>query len=149
VGYTNYWYTKPELKKAQFSSFAKDVKALLAKADVPLAFEYDQTDKPPQIDNEVVRFNGHGENGHETFMLTRKTEVSGYSSIKKMAFAFCKTARKPYDKYVTACLILAKKHFGKDIQVSSDGEMSDWQEGKKLAEQVVGKEIKFELENGE
>lgn len=54
-----------------------------------------------------------------------------------MAFGFCKTAQKPYDKYVVACLIIAKSIFGKDVTISSDGDLEEWQEGKALAEQAM------------
>lgn len=145
MGYTHYFYTKPELDKKQFKAFAKDVKALIAKANVPLAFEHNETDKSPEITDEVVRFNGHGEDGHETFMLTRETPVASYMENKKEAFEFCKTARKPYDKYVTACLLLAKKHFGNDIRLSSDGEVEDWVEGQEIVKEVLGQELEIKF----
>ncbi len=146
MGYTHYYYIKPTLDKKKFKAFAKDVQKLIENADVPLAFECDQTDKKPQIDNEIVRFNGHGNDGHETFMLTRKTKVIRGLDVKGMAFNFCKTACKPYDKYVTACLVLANWHFDKDIKVSSDGDIADWQEGIELAEKIVGEKINFQLD---
>ena len=55
-----------------------------------------------------------------------------------MAFNFCKTARKSYDKYVVACLILAKLCFGNDVKISSDGDLEDWEEGKELIENELG-----------
>ena len=45
-------------------------------------------------------------------------------------FNFCKTARKPYDTYVTATLIAALDHWGSDVvKVSSDGSIQEWEEG--------------------
>lgn len=42
-------------------------------------------------------------------------------STSETGFQFCKTARKPYDTAVTACLLLAKHHFGSAIEITSDG----------------------------
>ena len=60
-------------------------------------------------------FNGVGDLSHETFGLG--PETSGFN--------FTKTQRKPYDKHVLACLILAKEYFGDNIKVSSDGDNGD------------------------
>jgi hypothetical protein len=56
---------------------------------------------------------------------------------KDKIFGFCKTAQKPYDVCVVACLILAKIHFGNDVKITSDGEVSDWEEGAKLVKKVT------------
>jgi hypothetical protein len=54
--------------------------------------------------------------GHETFHLQRKGNDGGY----------CKTARKPYDLMVTCVLTLYARYF-KTANVSSDGNVEDWQ----------------------
>ena len=46
-------------------------------------------------------------------------------------FEFCKTAQKPYDKYVVAMLI-AVAQITDSISVSSDGDQEDWLEGLQL-----------------
>ena len=104
-----------------------------------LAYEHDSISQLPHVSNQEVRFNDREKNGHETFHIKRKEEIRDYQKTEgaKEAFNFCKTARKPYDKYIVACLIIAKSIFGKDIKISSDGELEDWQEGKKLVEQVM------------
>lgn len=63
---------------------------------------------------------------HETFSLTRE-----YVD----AFAFCKTARKPYDLMVKACLILYK-YFFPYVTISSDGDEEDWMDAKKFVAAV-------------
>ena len=73
-------------------------------------------------------------------MLSKVSEVADYQSDKSMVFSFCKTACKPYDKFVTACLIYAKLIFGKDVRISSDGDIADWQAGKKLVEKALVKD---------
>lgn len=141
MGYTSYWYQNPVLSQKKFNEFSEVVARLLDTDDAKqlLAYERDETDKTPSVTNQMVRFNGKGEDGHETFLFQRKEEIRDYQKAKgaKMAFGFCKTARKPYDKYVVACLIIAKSIFGEDVVISSDGELDDWQVGKGLAEQAM------------
>jgi hypothetical protein len=76
-------------------------------------------------DDKIV-FNGVGADAHETFFV----------SADGVDFNFCKTAQKPYDIAVTASLIHAKKVFGDNIKISSDGDWSDWESGQLLYESV-------------
>jgi hypothetical protein len=46
--------------------------------------------------------------------------------------------RKPYDIAVCSALIIAKKHFGESIMISSDGDNEEWQESKALCQKVLG-----------
>ena len=73
----------------------------------------------------MIRFNGKGEEGHETFMLTPDSQE----------FNFCKTAQKPYDIVVVAILCLLAHHTS-GVTVSSDGGISDWTDGLALAQRV-------------
>ena len=67
---------------------------------------------------------------HETFSVYRKHEKPKHAHHdEKIQFGFCKTARKPYDVMVVACLILYKYYFRKDVEISSDGDLDDWQKG--------------------
>ena len=50
---------------------------------------------------------------------------------------FCKTAYKPYDIVVTACLVILQYRLGDAIQVSSDGGAVDWVAGVNLARSVI------------
>ena len=89
-------------------------------------------------------------------MFQRKEEIRDYrkDAGAKRAFVFCKTAQKPYDKYVVACLIIAKSIFGKDVNISSNESLEEWQEGKKLAETAMNsrvtlsqnKDVEFQVE---
>lgn len=146
MGYTHYFYTKPTLDAKQFKSFAKDVKKLLNGVD-EVAFECDMVTKRPQVTNEVVRFNGKGDDGHETFYLARESKVSDWQRDKEMAFNFCKTACKPYDKYVVACLILAKGWFKDDIRFSSDGEIEELQEGLQIVQTLFKLNIELKKDD--
>jgi len=81
--------------------------------------------------------------GHETFGLTRKVpKQRDHRKEEVMYFQFCKTARKPYDLMVQACLILYK-HYFPYVSISSDGDMDDWTEAFTFVATVLpeGKEI--------
>lgn len=112
-----------------------------------MAYEYDQPNKKPLVNSKVVRFNGKGEGGHETFWFSRITKIADYLSDKNMAFGFCKTARKGYDDFVVACSLWAKIVFGNDIRFSSDGDIRDFQYGKEIVEKALG--IEIEIGEGE
>jgi len=132
------------MSRENWFNFTEAVKKLVADCTI-IQYEYD-VPKKPVVNTKEVRFNGIGEDGHETFMITRVTPVADYLIDKKMAFGFCKTAYKPYDEYVTACLILAK-HFLKDeIRIGSDGDVSDWQAGVRLINEKADINIEM-LEN--
>ena len=56
------------------------------------------------------------------------------------SFQFTKTAYKPYDEVVTACLIVARDHFPPALlTIHSDGEWAEWARGAALYEQVLGR----------
>jgi len=86
--------------------------------------------------------------GHETFIVLRK--VGSVDQVIEDGdprhFSFCKTARKPYDLMVTACLILYK-HYFPEVRISSDGDIDEWKESFKFIAEVLphGKEAGFEL----
>ena len=84
-----------------------------------------------------------GDCSHESFCLYRVEEPKPYLDGKM--FGFCKTAYKPYDLLVTACLIVAKHHLGNGIRVSSDGESRDWEDARRLCQQVLGYGSEFQL----
>lgn len=71
-----------------------------------------------EISDEVIQFNGVGDDGHETFYINPVPEVPSW---RDTAFDFCKTARKPYDVPV-AMILLAIDHFMPTVMtISSDG----------------------------
>ena len=135
--YTHYWYSKTHLDPDIFNRFAADVKKVLKEIGVPLARECDDPDTDPVINEQEVRFNGIGDDGHETFLFTRDTCKQDYTDGDK-AFTFCGTARKPYDIAVTACLVLARYHFGNSVRVSSDGCSADWEQAIELVNKTFG-----------
>jgi hypothetical protein len=111
MGYTHYW------RKLKFSNAGwKELRGLTETVmanlptNVKIAWEYDSEDKAVEVSAKCIRFNGVGEEGHETFMLERKSSD----------FEFCKTNRKSYDLAVCSVLILASL-LCESGQISSDG----------------------------
>lgn len=85
-----------------------------------------------------------GDCSHEPFRIARKS--TGHVTEKGEVFSCCKTAYKPYDILVTACMIIAKHHLGDGIRLSSDGDERDWEDGRKLCQFALGYGEDFRLE---
>ena len=140
MGYTHYFWRKPELDKDKFAEAVADCKKLCEASGVALAYEYDEPEKLPLFDHDLVRFNGVGDDGYETFVvpLVADSRTWGQVSDDGRVFAFCKTACKPYDLAVTGCLLVFKHHFGENFTVSSDGDAKDWKPAQQLCLKVLG-----------
>jgi hypothetical protein len=81
-----------------------------------------------------IYINGKQDNAHEPFIMREhfnQNESGG----------FCKTARKPYDLVVVACLSILKYRLGDSIKIGSDGGMMDWAEGTLWARCVLKRPI--------
>jgi hypothetical protein len=144
MGYTHYYKTTPTIPLDKWVRLKIAVSKLLdGVADIQ--FEYNKAE-PIVIDDKEIRFNGIGDDGHETLYLSRESTPAEWDTDKSTVFNFCKTAYKPYDRYVTAVLTLAKIHLGDDIEISSDGGVADWQEGISFINEKLGKDYAM-LEN--
>ena len=125
MGYTHYWRIKEPIDADAFSKLAKGIKQIVGTAqEAGIAIQDDSTDT-------VINFNGIGENSHENFVL----------QVGDTGFDFTKTAGKPYDTAVTASLILLKKELGAEVVVTSDGDWSDWSDGRLLYETVYNQNV--------
>ena len=153
MGYTHYWRRKRSLATG-WGGFLADVKKVHARlpdytntaggfySGYPLKIAGGDGTGKPIFNSTRVVFNGGGKPGqdleHETFFLEKtlsKKEITDRFTTEKPVgyyFNFCKTARKPYDLFVTAVLLLAKQHFKTRILVSSDGDYEDWEEAYNL-----------------
>lgn len=122
MGYTHYWTLENGIEQSQWNDFLVGARHIIGTAQ----------DAGIQIIDgsagAAIFFNGFGAGSHETFQITSED----------VGFNFCKTAQKPYDTVVIACLIHAKRVFGESIRVSSDGEWSDWDSGVSLYETIFG-----------
>jgi hypothetical protein len=134
MGYTHY-YRKNGVSRddaLRFEMFSQGVSRIINYAveydGVEIADGLGETLGAWEADTETVRFNGHGADSHETFSFT--SDASGFN--------FCKTAYKPYDAVVTACLIHMKDIYGDLVEISSDGDWSEWQDGARLYRNATG-----------
>ena len=86
-----------------------------------------------------IELNGKGDLGHESFTLREhfKQNFEGFGN----GFSFCKTARKPYDTVIVACLAILKYRLGNAITVSSNGSPGDWVNGVLLARRVIKRKV--------
>ena len=112
MGYTHYW-NDVEFSDDSWSAFKKDVRKAFKNLpeSVKIQREYDDPRKP-LVGPNTIRFNGAGDEGCETFVLSKIGLCHG--------FDFCKTYRTPYDLAVCSVLILASIHAGSG-EISSDG----------------------------
>jgi hypothetical protein len=134
MGYTHYYPHIRSITNEEWEKITAKVKQILAHRRCPkLWAEYDEEDTDPLIGATSIQFNGTGEElGHETFFLTKEDEGG---------FSFCKTARKPYDTAVTAVLSVVHTEAPNALDISSDGEASDWEKGVLLAAEATGDSV--------
>ena len=152
MGYTHYWRHNRTIPQNIWNKIIKDIKKLLPRFKM-LSIEltgWDGSGKPI-FDKGQVSFNGRPE--HETFSIDRDFDMYSRNHLTNLdndgrSFSFCKTAMKPYDLAVTACLIVFTYH-QPDILVSLDGEDRDWVKAKTLCQQVLGYGDNFRLPGDE
>ena len=138
MGYTHYWYLNPHGNQEKYDIAKKIIAEILKNSPVSLANGVSEAGSKPVFDKEIW-FNGVAHGSHETFWLpaTLKELLNGKYIQKDDAgrvFSSIKTAYKPYDTVVTACLTVLKNAVGEDASISSDGEVQDFQAGMKLAQ---------------
>lgn len=139
MGYTHYWRQRRDILVAPWSEIMQAATCIVEQTKlggVPLAWESDEPQRAPEITKDAIRFNGVGDDGHETFMLMRKRRKPEYKGDDP-AFNFCKTAQKPYDVAVVAILAYVDSLYGELFDVSSDGDPPDWEAGVALARKAV------------
>jgi hypothetical protein len=92
----------------------------------------------PKFTKEVISFNGVEDDSHETFHIQRTITREPRYEGDNPRWNFCKTAYKPYDVVVTACLTyLATKGF----EVTSDGGPEDFKAGIELVHRALYLEL--------
>jgi len=107
---------------------------------IELAFECD-IPKPPEVSNEMIRFNGVNGEGHETFIFFKKMPKEISSDKSSRHFYFCKTARKPYDLAVCLVLLSLAQHAPKSVELGSDGDWDgEWTDARRVYKELFGVE---------
>ena len=153
MGYTHY-VTMPKVVASQeaWDSFIDDFKQMLPSFKQHLDTD-PESDQCLSIDKHCIRFNGKGDLSHETFYLEREWKDDSYKSSwldedrpkTHDYFTFCKTAQKPYDIAVCGALIIAKKHFGDNVIITSDGDDDNWEDARDEVQFVLGYGEDFHL----
>lgn len=167
MGFTHYFYRVKELPKETFTLWVEDVTKILNNLpehsssaggyykDFPLTIRGAKGTGKPTINRYLVSLNGDANSkdegdsdlAHETFYVPRLYQPESWQTTENgKYFQFCKTARKPYDLAVVACLIRFAYRFGKDVDVSSDGDDVDWEPGLMLCRDLFteGNYLPFE-----
>ena len=151
MGYTHYWEKAAQITDEQWNEFKEFVSKAIGTVNNKevensaggdhypslVIIKGGDGGGQPEISDELICFNGNGLEGHdhESFYIPR----SGSSG-----FNFCKTARKPYDPVVVACLVAAER-IGIIDEWSSDGEDSEHESGKELYDCIAaGQGLPFE-----
>lgn len=147
MGYTHYWsFKKPARKKGEAERVDKLYKkALLECQRVCKAYnkEAEGLDRLSGFSAHTrlgqyggLKVNGKQEMQHEDFFMHEH-----YRDALEETWTFCKTAQKPYDVVVVACLAILKYRLGDLIRVSSDGSAAEWHAGVQLARTVLNRKI--------
>lgn len=140
MGYTHYWSFLTPLK-GETAKVEKEYKKAI-KECATIAREYylkngglsgySAHTEPGRYGG--LKINGKGDESHEDFTMREHYK----ENLEWSNSNFCKTARKPYDVVVTACLIVLANRLPDYITVSSDGYREEWIEGLQLAKEVTG-----------
>jgi hypothetical protein len=134
VGYTHYWRQTRNLTRDEWAAMTADFTELFNYAQhmagIPLADGMGEAGTQPIIGKSNIAFNGVGDDHHETFFIRRVRDPEDYE--------FCKTAQKPYDAVVTACLCYLSTCLDTPaFRVSSDGSGPDFLDGLDLARKAL------------
>jgi hypothetical protein len=117
MGYSHYYQQHEPISTESWTHLSKSITQLIEQAwDTTLDVE---------MTSEYISINGVGEQAHEDFSIYRNDT----------RWECCKTARKDYDKVVTAVLILLRYTY-LSFSLSSDGNWKDWIEGRELFKSV-------------
>jgi hypothetical protein len=143
MGYTHYNYRPVNNAGSaeMYGKLALDAKAICEHAytvGIKLGDWSGENGTSPQFTEGEFSLNGIDDMSHETFTWKALPTQSEWRKDEPEIFDFCKTAMKPYDAVVTAILIRAKEIYGSCVSISSDGDWSEWQDGRDLYEAVFG-----------
>lgn len=117
MGYTHYWELPKKLTEEDREGMelaVPIVRKILERHANLVCFEANQPDDDPEVSKDRIRFNGKGDDGHETFLFNFRESTSD----------FCKTNRRPYDIVICEVLLVLNALIP-NLSIRSDG----WEEG--------------------
>ena len=147
MGYTHYWTIQDITKPLMTSEIAQDIGSIILASEVPIGDGEGIQDSQPVLEHDLVQINGIGDDAYEALCYPPDFEWNrGFRPVESLGFAFCKTARKPYDVVVCAALLAIKHHQGDNVEILSDGEFDDeWQPAYRLYRRATGRELPLEF----
>lgn len=128
MGYTHYYEQKRSFTDAEWSIIVKGWKLISKEAKI---YVDDQSELAGPRLKQYFDINGFGDDGHENFVLEKE---KGFHDIQ---FSFVKTARKKYDRYVVALLLLINNVAPNAFVVKSDGYLDEWFDGMDILKNYV------------
>ena len=131
MGYCHYWYREPEIDKMVMSKIIADFNKVIFNQR-PTLIEF--TTEFSNGNSGDIGFNGFKPHDFEPVIFNRVCKDVRDGKI----FCFCKTQYRPYDLDVIAFLIIARKHLGDHILVSSDGDDEQWAPARELCQTHLG-----------
>jgi len=141
MGYTNYWYQYENFTDEewdQIKSFFRGMNSVFGGGGL---IENQTIENQTYNQEDNIVFNGSIA-PHETFVLNKFKQDIAYYDGDDTAFHFCKTNRKPYDKFVWAVLCFARsvKEDKSKFKISNDDGDSlghEQEEGVPLSEEMM------------
>ena len=109
MGYTHYWKVERDLTNEEWDDIRARATIWILREGAKVAGPLG--DGEPLVDEKSIAFNGSGDDSHESFVFERH----------KTDFAFCKTARTPYDRAVVEVLKAIRNVAPESVTISSDG----------------------------
>jgi hypothetical protein len=114
MGYTQYYPQNRDFTDKEWNNISDAFQFLFRKGlDEEILTKHGTEWSEPY---QRIRFDGVGDGAHETFILNKNR-----GHLFSATTQFCKTARKPYDKYVTAILSIADYYASGALRIQSDG----------------------------
>lgn len=143
MGYTHYWTFKKQL--GQTSKTELRYQKAIKKCNLVIqSYNNDLKKIDSKHPDRLSGFSAHVKKGSYGGLFINGTEDLSHEDFTirehfsqnfgfQKGFNFCKTAQKPYDIAVVACLIILQHYLKDAIEVSSDGDATDWFPGLKIA----------------
>lgn len=128
VGYTNYWVVKEGNSEFDQDTLNSVNKIIAEAKNQGIALDAEDEGSVPVVSDEIIWFNGVGDESHETFVI----------DLNRTGWNFCKTQGKPYNAVVVALMILLEER-GYLTDIGSDGGKKDdeWAAGVALHEKAL------------